>query len=80
MPIRKVQIYQIDLIDYKWPELKIRCHVSSGTYIRTLGEDIGKKLGVFGYLTKLRRTKIGNYDIKDAIKLEDWMKNRGCSS
>lgn len=80
MPIRKVQIYQIDLIDYKWPELKIRCHVSSGTYIRTLGEDIGKKLGVFGYLTKLRRTKIGNYNIKDAIKLEDWMKNRGCSS
>lgn len=80
MPIRKVQIYHIDLIDYKWPELKIRCHVSSGTYIRTLGEDIGKKLGVFGYLTKLRRTKIGNYDIKDAIKLEDWMKNRGCSS
>ena len=80
MPIRKVQIYQIDLIDYQWPELKIRCHVSSGTYIRTLGEDIGEKLKVGGYLTELRRIKIGDYDVKDAIKLEDWMKNRGCSS
>ena len=73
MPVRKVQIYQIDILDYKWPELKIRCHVSSGTYIRTLGEDIGEKLGVGGYLTELRRTKVGDYKVEDAVKLEDFM-------
>lgn len=73
MPTRKVQIFQIDILDYKWPELKIRCHVSSGTYIRTLGEDIGEKLGVGGYLTELRRTKVGKYDVKDATKLDDFM-------
>ncbi len=66
-PIRNVTIYNIELLDYHYPELKIRCHVSSGTYIRTLAEDIGKKLGTGAYLTSLRRTKIGDYDIKDAI-------------
>ncbi len=75
MPVRKVQIYQIDILNYKWPELKIRCHVSSGTYIRTLGEDIGEKLGVGGYLTKLRRTQIGEYKIENATLLDDFMKN-----
>jgi tRNA pseudouridine55 synthase len=75
MPVRKVQIYQIDIVDYKWPELKIRCHVSSGTYIRTLGEDIGAALGVGGYLTELRRTQVGEYKVDNAIKLEDFMGN-----
>ena len=67
MPSRKVTIYNIEILEYKYPMLKIRCHVSSGTYIRTLAEDIGKKLGTGAYLTSLRRTKIGSYDVKDAI-------------
>lgn len=71
MPVRKVQIYDISIIDYAWPYLKIACHVSSGTYIRTLGEDIGKKLGIGGYLTELRRTQIGKYKISDAITLAE---------
>lgn len=74
MPVRKVQIFQLDILDYKWPELKIRCHVSSGTYIRTLGEDIGAKLGVGGYLAQLRRTQVGDYKVEDAVKLEDFMR------
>ena len=76
MPMREIEIYQLDLIDYKWPYLKIFCHVSSGTYIRTLGEDIGKALGVNGYLTELRRTQIGDFNIKNATPLDTWMKNR----
>ena len=67
IPSREVTIYNIELLDYHYPELKIRCHVSSGTYVRTLAEDIGQKLGTGAYLTALRRTKIGEYDIKDAI-------------
>ena len=69
MPSRKVKIYDIEILDYHYPELKIRCHVSSGTYIRTLAEDIGKKLGTGAYLTALRRIKIGDYDVKDAKKM-----------
>lgn len=70
MPVRKVMIYEIEILDYQWPELKIRCKVSSGTYIRTLGEDIGKALGVGGYLTALRRTQIDHYRVEDALKIE----------
>ncbi len=66
-PTREIEIYSIEILDYNYPELKIRTHVSSGTYIRTLAEDIGKALGTGAYLTALRRTKIGDYDIKDAI-------------
>ena len=75
MPVREVEIFQIEILDYKWPELKIRCHVSSGTYIRTLGEDIGEKLGVSGYLIALRRTKVGKYKVSDAVPLEEFMAN-----
>lgn len=63
IPTRKVQIYSIDIIDYVPPFLKIRTHVGSGTYIRTLAEDIGKALGCDAYTTELRRTKIADYDI-----------------
>ena len=69
IPSREVEIYSIEILDYHYPELTIRCHVSSGTYIRTLAEDIGKSLGTGAYLTALRRLKIGNYDVKDAKKL-----------
>ena len=69
MPTRKVEVYALELVSYKWPDLKIRCHVSSGTYIRALGKDIGKELGVGGYLTELRRTRVGEYKVEDAKKL-----------
>ena len=65
-PTRKITIYNIDILEYNYPELKIRTHVSSGTYIRTLAEDIGTKLGTGAYLTALRRTEIGKYSVKDA--------------
>lgn len=63
MPKRKVQIYSIDVLEYNAPYLKIRTHVGSGTYIRTLAEDIGRALGCGAYTTELRRTKIADFDI-----------------
>lgn len=69
MPVRKVKIYGIGILDYQWPYLEIKCEVSSGTYIRALGEDIGKKLKVGGYLTELRRTKIDKYSVDDAAEI-----------
>ena len=71
-PVRKVKIYSIDILEYDYPYLKIKTHVSSGTYIRTLAEDIGKKLGTGAYLTALRRTEIADYKVEDAKTLEDF--------
>ncbi|MBR6134047.1 tRNA pseudouridine(55) synthase TruB [Candidatus Saccharibacteria bacterium] len=65
MPKRKVTIYELELLEYVSPYLKIRTHVSSGTYIRTLAEDIGEALGCGAYTTELRRTKIADYDIAE---------------
>ena len=73
MPTRQIEIYTIEILSYNYPELVIRTHVSSGTYIRTLGEDIGKALGVGAYLTALRRTQVGDYQIENAVKLSDFM-------
>ncbi len=71
MPTRMVTIYSLELIDYAYPELRIRAHVSSGTYIRTLAEDIGKALGTGAYCRQLHRTRVGDYDISDARSIED---------
>ena len=73
MPTRQIEIYAIEILSYNYPELVIRTHVSSGIYIRTLGEDIGKALGVGAYLTALRRTQVGDYQIKNTVKLSDFM-------
>ena len=72
LPPREVEIYSIKILSYHYPELIIRVHCSSGTYIRTLAEDIGKKLGAGAYLTALRRLQIANYNVKDAHPLSDF--------
>ena len=69
MPTRKVTIYNIELLEYNYPTLKIRAKVSSGTYIRTLAEDIGEKLGTGAYCEALRRTQIGDYKVENARKI-----------
>ena len=63
VPSRQVTIHSIELIDYSYPQLRIRTHVSSGTYIRTLAEDIGRALGGAAYCTQLRRVSIGDYKL-----------------
>ena len=71
MEPRKITIYSIELLDFKYPILKIKTKVSSGTYIRSLARDIGKQLGVGGYLRNLRRTVVGKYRIKDSVSLSE---------
>lgn len=63
IPKRKVNIYSLELISYDYPKIRIRTHVSSGTYIRTLAQDIGEILGTGAYCSELRRTKIGDMSI-----------------
>lgn len=71
MPSRQVTIHSIDLDEYSYPDLVITTSVSSGTYIRTLAEDVGAKLGTGGYITALRRQTIGEYGIDQALSLEE---------
>lgn len=70
MPSRQVTIHSLELLEYSYPDVKIRTHVSSGTYIRTLAEDVGEVLGIGAYCAELRRTRIAGYDIADAQTLE----------
>ena len=70
MPERQVTIYSLELIDYAYPAIRIRAHVSSGTYIRTLAEDIGSALETGAYCSELRRTKVAEFSVADATPVE----------
>lgn len=67
---RKVKIYKITDVKYKYPKLSLTTSVSSGTYIRSLAEDIGQKLGTGAYLTALHRTEVGKFNIKDSSTIQ----------
>ena len=71
VPPREVEIFSLELIDYNFPEFSIKTLVSSGTYIRTLGNDIATKLDTVATTTKLRRTRVGNFSINQAKTLEN---------
>lgn len=70
IPTRQVTIHTLELLDYAYPAVTIRTHVGSGTYIRSLAEDIGSALGTGAYCTALRRTQIDHYSIDDACMIE----------
>lgn len=72
IPERSVTVHSFELLEYAYPEVKIRTHVSSGTYIRSLAVDIGKVLGTGAYCTQLRRTSIRDWDVKSAKVLADF--------
>jgi tRNA pseudouridine55 synthase len=58
---RKVEIKSIELLEYKWPRLKIRAVTGPGVYIRALARDIGRHLGTGAYLSALERTRVGEF-------------------
>ena len=68
---RKVNIYDIELLDFAFPKATIRVTCSKGTYIRTLVDDLGEKLGSLAYVNELARVRVGDFDIKDSIKSGD---------
>lgn len=55
------------ILDYSYPELKIQVSCSKGTYIRSIASEIGEKLGCFGHLIALQRTRSGSFHLKDCI-------------
>ena len=70
LPKKEVTIYKLELVSFE-DEVKIKCKVSKGTYIRALIRDICAYLGTYGIMTDLVRTKLGDYDIGDAYSLDD---------
>lgn len=74
LPTRLVNIKEIEILNIN-NNIKIRCIVSKGTYIRSLIRDIGNKLGTYATMTRLIRTKQGEFDIKNSYTIEDIKNN-----
>lgn len=71
IPKKQVTISELKVLKYEWPYLEFEVACSSGTYVRALARDIGEALGCGAYLTALRRTRIGEYLIREAKKLDE---------
>lgn len=68
---RKITIHEIDILEINLPRIRMRVHCSKGTYIRTLCNDIGDKLGCGGCMEKLLRTKVSRFELKDSLRLDE---------
>jgi tRNA pseudouridine55 synthase len=77
---REVTIFEMELLSYEFPFLRIRVVCSKGTYIRVLADDIGRKLGTGGYLRKLRRTRVGDYRIEESLNLAEFAAGFGSAN
>ncbi len=71
MPTREVEIELCDVMAYDYPHLSLHVRCGSGTYIRSLAHDLGQLLHCGGYLQALRRTKVGEWSLDDAVHAED---------
>lgn len=70
---RKVHIHKLEITSLAVPELSLNIVCSKGTYIRSLVRDIGESLNCGAYMKSLRRTRIGEYDVNDALPIDDFV-------
>ncbi|MBK5193083.1 MAG: tRNA pseudouridine(55) synthase, partial [Flavobacteriaceae bacterium] len=66
---RKIEITEFEITNNRFPEVDFRVICSKGTYIRSLANDYGKALGSGAHLSALRRSKIGTFNVDDALDL-----------
>jgi tRNA pseudouridine55 synthase len=76
---RPVRVYGIELLDYAWPDVRLRIDCGRGTYVRSIARDLGAALDRGGHLTALRRTAVGPFRVDAAVTLDD-LKERGVDS
>lgn len=69
---RPVTIYELELLDYQAPDIRLRVRCSKGTYVRVLGTDIGATLGCGAHLQALRRIQLGTLDVANAVTLDQF--------
>lgn len=72
---RSVIIKEIELLNYSYPDIKIRVVTGPGVYIRSLARDIGEVLKTGAYMSDLIRTRVGEFRIEDALTIEEFKKN-----
>jgi tRNA pseudouridine55 synthase len=72
---RKINIYHFEITDISLPVLSFKVVCSTGTYIRSLANDFGAALGCGGYLSSLRRTRIGEFEVSEALSMEQFESN-----
>ena len=70
---REIEVKEFEILKIEMPEIHFRVKVSKGTYIRSLAYDFGKALNSGAYLSGLRRTKIGTFNVDNAIDYQEWI-------
>lgn len=68
---REVRVDRLEILAYEWPRLELLIECGSGTYVRSIGRDLGELLGCGAVMTALVRTRIGPFRVEDAIRLDD---------
>ncbi len=71
-PARRVRINAFRILNVKLPDIEFEVDCSKGTYIRVLANDLGQSLGCGAILSELRRTKIGDFNVKSALKMDEF--------
>lgn len=67
---RPVTVYRLDVVAYRYPELRLEVECGSGTYVRSLGRDLAVSLGTAAVMSQLTRTAIGDFTIEEAVSLD----------
>lgn len=77
VPVRQalITVYEMEIVEYALPRVRIRVRCSKGTYIRSLAYEIGQALGSGAHLTSLRRTRSGGFTLEKACELDDFLEN-----
>jgi tRNA pseudouridine55 synthase len=84
LPPRTINVYSLEVLEWAPPEVVVDVYCSSGTYVRSLANDLGNELGCGAHLIGLRRTKSGRFTLRDAVPLRrlqesfdagDWYRN-----
>jgi len=75
LPLRKVEVKEINLLEYAWPYVDVRLVTGPGFYVRSFARDLGDLLGTGGYMEQLERIRVGTYTKERATHLPDLAKS-----
>jgi tRNA pseudouridine55 synthase len=67
LPPRQITVNSIDILDERFPEMDLKITCGKGTYIRSIAHELGQAAGSLAHITSLRRTRIGDFSVEDAL-------------
>ncbi len=79
LPPRKVEVKEVELLEYTWPHVDVRLVTGPGFYVRSFARDLGELLGTGGYMEALERIRVGAYTKERAARLADLAKSAGAA-